>query len=947
MADARITFLGRKQSNSNPTSYSTAVTLQVYNLSNNLGDYAALAVTPNISSYDANQRYVYHLRTNTGDSGWTPSSTAKSYTFDMWIPSHTSNKSVPPADGNDYLDVKIWMQYNNSWYAVGSTLRINLSYAWLYNASYYSIARKNILSGKYQVGVEFSGSTRYWTSSSGVKYAWYTQFGLSEDKYLEVPAGFIDIEKSVSFEPATSNVNRIYGLDTLTTYYVYLSGTSEYDSTWFLAHDDQILSSEHDSTYALNNNVIKVTTPGILIYHYNNGPITDDDYQFFNIDASLTLKALSSMSGGGPSYPNTSATITTTFNANGGTVSPTSRTSQEITSYVFDKWTTGQAGSGSVYRPSTSYYFTRDTDLYAQYAVDSVNYTAITLPTPTMSGAGFKGWYTDPVGGTRVGVGGDRYYPEYNQTLYAQWGIAITFDANGGNSVPDPQGFTPGEPSILTTEVATKSSVSTSIATTFDSVGGVPPTQTHTSYKTQGYSFREWSDNPDGTGSIYLPGGTYTFNQAQTLYAQYDETISYTSLILPLAAMQGQALLGWYTSAVGGDSIGIAGDEFTPHENNTYYAHWGVKIIFNANGGTDAPSPIDAAVGSTITIPSEIPSKTVRLTYDTNTSNDTGTDITATVTPAYQDCILQFVGWSTTQTQHGDTAEYYPGDPLHVSSNLTLYAVWKESTVSNLPVYTTDTSVVPGIYRSTNRSMYRLDTDTPWTTQPGGNIEIESIYSDTTIYAKWEYLIKLDANEGIFTDDPVYPEEEDEDVHYTTTHEYWKKFNVDLSLDYRPTSTGLKISREGYDALGFSTSSSATSVGPNDYPLQFTYVKNQPTYRFVIWKVETFTVTFLDGFSPSGQDVIKTLTKSYGSIVTSDDLPVYNTYYGPPYNKTFVRDSMYSLMGWIGYYDNMEIYYDTVIVAMWDRVPVWIMIQDELGKRWVKYEPEEPNRPGS
>ena len=58
--------------------------------------------------------------------------------------------------------------------------------------------------------------------------------------------------------------------------------------------------------------------------------------------------------------------------------------------------------------------------------------TSVTLPAATdNNGATFKGWYTAPVGGTRVGGTGDSYTPDGNITLYAKYdrtpeSIAIT-----------------------------------------------------------------------------------------------------------------------------------------------------------------------------------------------------------------------------------------------------------------------------------------------------------------------------------------------------------------------------------------------------------------------------------------------------------------------------------------------------------------------------------------
>lgn len=49
--------------------------------------------------------------------------------------------------------------------------------------------------------------------------------------------------------------------------------------------------------------------------------------------------------------------------------------------------------------------------------------TALTLPTPTRSGYSFNGWYTASSGGTSVGAGGASYTPTKDITIYAQWTV--------------------------------------------------------------------------------------------------------------------------------------------------------------------------------------------------------------------------------------------------------------------------------------------------------------------------------------------------------------------------------------------------------------------------------------------------------------------------------------------------------------------------------------------
>ncbi|MBO5817647.1 MAG: InlB B-repeat-containing protein [Paludibacteraceae bacterium] len=92
----------------------------------------------------------------------------------------------------------------------------------------------------------------------------------------------------------------------------------------------------------------------------------------------------------------TAKTITITWNANGGTVSPATAT------YTYDG-------------------------------------AAVELPTPTRTGYTFNGWFTAASGGTKITEVGTTNKPATNVTYYAQWTpkqITITWDANGGSVSP-------------------------------------------------------------------------------------------------------------------------------------------------------------------------------------------------------------------------------------------------------------------------------------------------------------------------------------------------------------------------------------------------------------------------------------------------------------------------------------------------------------------------------
>jgi uncharacterized repeat protein (TIGR02543 family) len=124
--------------------------------------------------------------------------------------------------------------------------------------------------------------------------------------------------------------------------------------------------------------------------------------------------------------------------------------------------------------------------------------TDITLPPLVRDGYFFAGWYTAPVGGTRVGGAGGSYTipitTTTNMTLYAQWSsgeVTVTYDTNGGD--------------ILLPKTVT---AGTSVTL---------PQPTRSEKKFEG-----WYSAPGGTGSrVGGVGDSITVVQNITLYARW------------------------------------------------------------------------------------------------------------------------------------------------------------------------------------------------------------------------------------------------------------------------------------------------------------------------------------------------------------------------------------------------------------------------------------------
>lgn len=143
---------------------------------------------------------------------------------------------------------------------------------------------------------------------------------------------------------------------------------------------------------------------------------------------------------------------TVSFNANGGSVSPTSASGTNSggvvlptpsrTNYSFLGWYTASSGGSYVGGGGSAYYPTSNTTLYAQWQIitytvswnanggsvsptsSSVNAgSSVTAPTPTRSGYTFNGWYNASSGGSLIVNAGNSYTPSSSVTLYAQWSV--------------------------------------------------------------------------------------------------------------------------------------------------------------------------------------------------------------------------------------------------------------------------------------------------------------------------------------------------------------------------------------------------------------------------------------------------------------------------------------------------------------------------------------------
>ncbi len=120
----------------------------------------------------------------------------------------------------------------------------------------------------------------------------------------------------------------------------------------------------------------------------------------------------------------------------------------------------------------------------------------------------------------------------------------------------------------------------------------------------------------------------------------------------------GYTFLGWATSSSATSAAYQPGDSFPISDDTTLYAVWKANtytVSYNANGGSGAPGSQTKTHGTALTLSSTRPTRSG----------------------------YTFLGWATSST--ATSAAYQPGGSFTTNANTTLYAVWKENTVTNAP----------------------------------------------------------------------------------------------------------------------------------------------------------------------------------------------------------------------------------------------------------------------
>jgi len=411
----------------------------------------------------------------------------------------------------------------------------------------------------------------------------------------------------------------------------------------------------------------------------------------------------------------TPTTYTIIYNANGGIGAPSSQTKTKDvdvqlssivptrSGYTFLGWAMSKTSTYATYQPGDSYTFNSSTVFYAVWSQNAPAVTTYTVTynanggsgapasqtkeygvmlilsskEPTRSGYTFLGWAKTSNATMVAYYAGSDYTANESVTLYAVWEAnstgsstitttcTVTYNANGGSGAPSSQSVMSGSKLTLSSVTPVRS----------------------------GYTFKGWSTQSWATSPSYSAGCMYTITSNMTLYAvwqlggTYFYTVTFdanggTGAPDPITADYGETItipdvepyrsgynfINWEN--VNTSEYYCPGDTMTVSGTTTlravwYEARWDddpfgdeptvlttYTVSYNANGGSGAPSSQTKTQGVTLTL---LSTKPTRSGYT-------------------------FQGWSTSST--ASYASYYAGGSYTDDASATLYAVWKQNTVT-------------------------------------------------------------------------------------------------------------------------------------------------------------------------------------------------------------------------------------------------------------------------
>lgn len=245
-------------------------------------------------------------------------------------------------------------------------------------------------------------------------------------------------------------------------------------------------------------------------------------------------------------------------------------------------------------------------------------------------------------------------------------------------------------------------------------------------------------------GTEYTDGATFTFGGQSTSFA-YSVSGPHENVIIAQVSFDISMSGGTYSGSTSGEvgPFSFSGSVTIPAQNYT--------ITYDANGGSNAPASQTKTPGTALTLSTATPSRSsvtagsVTITF--NGSN--GTVIGGSTATSSRYTNYAFSKWNT--AANGSGTNYNPGATYTTDANAILYAQWTSSTTAY------DAITLPGGFRQ-GYTLLGWSTTSGSSTITSG-MTVGASYTPTTnktIYAVWkQQSVSLRLAQEIF--DLIYP----------------------------------------------------------------------------------------------------------------------------------------------------------------------------------------------
>ncbi len=242
-------------------------------------------------------------------------------------------------------------------------------------------------------------------------------------------------------------------------------------------------------------------------------------------------------------------------------------TEDEFNAYLTSSKVTFDANGGTVSETTKTVYYGQ---LYGA------------LPTSTRANYTFAGWYTAKEGGTQI-TADTTVTALVNQTLYAHWApnkFTLTYNANGGTVSTGSKTLTFGD-SYGTLPTPTRANYTFAGWYTAISGGTQVSASTKPTTATNVTIYAHWTPNKF----------TLTYNANGGTVSPVSKTLTFGDSYgtLPTPTKDHHNFLGWYTAASGGTKVS-ASTTPTSATNATIYAHWEQKPVSGWVKASEMPS---------------------------------------------------------------------------------------------------------------------------------------------------------------------------------------------------------------------------------------------------------------------------------------------------------------------------------------------------------------------